>query len=80
MIKPLVGARHTMFDPTGMEYNHAGNPGCYTSNMTGIPDYVLVFQHLEEAFDNAYVKDLLLLPILAPRNNLPLNHFFFPAR
>jgi hypothetical protein len=41
-----------------MEYNHAGNPGCYTSNMTGIPDYVLVFQHLEEAFDNAYVKDL----------------------
>jgi hypothetical protein len=29
--------------------------------MTGIPDYVLVFQHLEEAFDDAYVKDLLLL-------------------
>ena len=61
MIKPLAETQHTMFDPTGMEYNHAGNPGCYTSNMTGIPDYVLVFQHLEEAFDDAYVKDLLLL-------------------
>jgi hypothetical protein len=29
--------------------------------MTDIPDYVLVFQHLEEAFDDAYVKELLLL-------------------
>jgi hypothetical protein len=61
MIKPLAGTRHTMFDPTGMEYHLAGNPGCYSSNMTGIPDYVLVFQHLEEAFDDAYVKDLLTM-------------------
>jgi hypothetical protein len=61
MIKPLAGTRHTRFDPTGMEYHHAGNPGCYPSNMTGIPDYVLVFKHLGEAFDDAYVKDLLLL-------------------
>jgi hypothetical protein len=61
MIKPLAGTRHTMFYPTGMEYHHAGNPGCYSSNMTGIPGYVLMFQHLEEAFDDAYVKDLLLL-------------------
>jgi hypothetical protein len=44
-----------------MEYHHAGNPGCYSSNMTGIPDYVLVVKHLGEAFDDAYVKDLLLL-------------------
>jgi hypothetical protein len=50
-----------MFDPTSMEYHHAENPGCYSSNMTGVPDYVLVFKHLEEAFDDAYVKDLLLL-------------------
>ena len=61
MIKPLAGTRHTRFDPTGMEYNHAGHPGCYSSNMTGIPDYVLVFKHLDEAFDDEYVKDLLLL-------------------
>jgi hypothetical protein len=61
MIKPLAGCRHTRFDPTGMEYHHAGNPGCYSSNMTGIPDYVLVIKHLGEAFDDAYVKDLLLL-------------------
>jgi hypothetical protein len=61
MIKPLAGCRHTRFDPTGMEYHHAGNPGCYSSNMTGIPDYVLVVKHLGEAFDDAYVKDLLLL-------------------
>jgi hypothetical protein len=61
MIKPLAGCRHTRFDPTGMEYHHAGNPGCYSSNMTGILDYVLVIKHLGEAFDDAYVKDLLLL-------------------
>jgi hypothetical protein len=60
MIKPLAGTRHTRFDPTGMEYHHAGNPGCYSSNMTGIPDYVLVVKHLGEAFDDGYVKDLLL--------------------
>jgi hypothetical protein len=61
MIKPLAGTRHTRFDPTGMEYHHPGNPGCYSSNMAGIPDYVLVVKHLGEAFDDAYVKDLLLL-------------------
>jgi hypothetical protein len=61
MIKPLAGTRHTRFDPTGMEYRHAGNPGCYSSNMTGIPDYVLLVKHLGEAFDDAYAKDLLLL-------------------
>jgi hypothetical protein len=61
MIKPSAGTRRTRFDPTGMEYHHAGNPGCYSSNMTGIPDYVLVVKHLGEAFDDAYVKDLLLL-------------------
>jgi hypothetical protein len=61
MIKPLAGYRHTRFDPTGMKYHHAGNKGCYSSNMTGIPDYALVVKHLGEAFDDAYVKDLLLL-------------------
>jgi hypothetical protein len=44
-----------------MEYHHAGNPGCYSSNMTGVSDYVLVVKHAGEAFDDAYVKDLLLL-------------------
>jgi hypothetical protein len=67
VIKPSAVTRHarfdTRFDPTGMEYHHAGNPGCYSSNITGIPDYVLVVKHLGEAFDDAYVKDLLLLTI-----------------
>jgi hypothetical protein len=61
MIKPIAGSRHTRFDPTGIEYHHTGNPGCYSSNMTGIPNYLLVVNHLEEAFDDAYVKDMLLL-------------------
>ena len=49
------------FDPSNMEYIHPGEPGSYASNMEGIPTYVIAFRHLEEAFNNAYIRDLILL-------------------
>ena len=48
-------------DPSKMEYIHPGNPGSYASNKDGIPAYVIAFRHLEEAFVDAYIRDLLLL-------------------
>jgi hypothetical protein len=74
MIKPLAGTQHTRFDPTGMEYHHAGNTGYNSSNMTGIPDYVLVAKHLGEAFDDAYVKDFLLLTMYYDFSYLALTY------
>ena len=44
-----------------MEYIHPGDPGSYASNMDGIPAYVIAFRHLEEAFVDAYIRDLQLL-------------------
>jgi hypothetical protein len=74
MIKPLARTQHTRFDPTGMEYHHAGNTGYNSSNMTGIPDYVLVAKHLGEAFDDAYVKDFLLLTMYYDFSYLALTY------
>ena len=49
------------FDPSNMKYIHPGNPGSYASNMDGVPAYVIAFRNLEEAFVDAYIRDLLLL-------------------
>jgi hypothetical protein len=52
---------YTSLDPTNGVYIHPGNPGNYSSNLTGIPDYVMVFTDLEKLFQDGYVRDMVLL-------------------
>jgi hypothetical protein len=52
---------YTSFGPTNGVFIHPGNPGNYSSNLTGIPDYVMVFTDLEKLFQDDYVRDMVLL-------------------
>lgn len=62
MIPPSPESQQsTKFHTKAMSYIHPGNPGCYSSNMTGIPDYVLAFTNLGRAFFDEYVRDMLLI-------------------
>jgi hypothetical protein len=56
-----VTKTYTTFEPTDRVYIHPGNPGSYSSNMTGIPDYVIVITGLEKSFQDAYVRAMVLL-------------------
>jgi hypothetical protein len=52
---------YTSFGPTNGVSIHPGNPGNYSSNLTGIPDYFMVFTDVEKLFQDDYVRDMVLL-------------------
>jgi hypothetical protein len=61
MIMPTPESPYfSRFDPSAITYIHPGNPGSYSSNMVGVPAYLLAFRNLVEAFDDTYIRDILL--------------------
>jgi hypothetical protein len=53
--------RYKSFDPTGDLHIPQGTPGCYSSTMCGISDYIILVKHLEQAFQDECVRDMVLL-------------------